>query len=438
MNAFWQGDFLWTGFRVGATILAQILHTKTDNSPISCAEIASPDAAPILLVTHEYAPFRGGVATYVRELARAAGRRHERVEVWTADYRGRFKEAYAANEGEEAGIPVIRLPSDGRLTPAGLGRLAWGLWRRRNRWDQAPVLLMSVGAQMVFFLLALVPGLMEARRMVPFFHGSEILRFARSRFWRPLARRFYARAGGFGVTSLHVESLLRDSGLLPAGAAITLAPCALPTAFVARAQGEPTAARKEETDGKWRVLTVARLHPRKGQLDVARALGRLPADLRARLVYQVVGVGEEDYRRAVAAACREAGVPVEFLGAVDDRTLAGVYASATLYVQASRTLARSVEGFGITFLEASFHGCPVAAYRSGGVGEAVLDGETGLLVAEGDEAALADAIRRLLEDRALRERLGQRGREFALSFRWENAAAALCAVARKACAEAQD
>ena len=385
------------------------------------------------------------MATYVRELALAARRRQERVEVWTVDYRGRFAAPGSPPAGDqgnatvaEAAIPVIRLPSNGRLTPAGLGRLAWGLWRQRRLWDRTPVVLMSVGAQMAFFLLALVPGLVTGRRVVPFFHGSEILRFARSAFWRPLARRFYARAGGFGVTSRHVESLLRDSGLLPPGAVVALAPCALPAAFVARAgrqpAGQPTAAR-DQPGAEWRVLTVARLHPRKGQLDVARALGRLPGEMRARLVYQLVGVGAEDYRRAVAAAGQAAGVRVEFLGALADDALAGVYAGATLYAQASRTLARSVEGFGITFLEASFHGCPVAAYRSGGVGEAVLDGETGLLVAEGDEAALAEAIRRLLEDGALRGRLGQRGREFALGFRWEDAAATVCGVARRVAAD---
>ena len=153
--------------------------------------------------------------------------------------------------------------------------------------------------------------------------------------------------------------------------------------------------------------------------------------MRARLVYQLVGVGTEEYRSAVAAACRESGVRVQFLGALDDATLSRMYAGAMLYAQASRTLARSVEGFGITFLEASFHGCAVAAYRSGGVGEAVLDGETGLLVPEGDEAALATAIRRLLEDAPLRQRLGERGRQFARSFRWDDAAAAVCATARQ-------
>ncbi len=392
---------------------------------------------PVVFATHEYAPFHGGVATYVREAAVAAVRGHDRVEVWTVDYRNRFKELFAhvgvdnvhTSESSEA-VPVVRLASNGRLSPAGLGRFAWGFWRRRRRWQAGPVVLMSAGAQMAFFLLALIPGVVNPRRVVPFFHGSEILRFAHHPFWRWLARRFYARAGGLAVTSRYVEGLLRGSGLLPPGAEVALAPCALPVAFLTQAAAGGLDGRADA--GEWRVLTVARLHPRKGQLDVARALGRLPVEQRARLVYQLVGVGAEGYRRSVAAACQAGGVRVEFLGALDDAALTRVYARATLYAQASRTLARSVEGFGLTFLEASCHGCPVAAYRSGGVGEAVLDGETGLLVPEGDEPALADAIQRLLEDAALRARLGGRGREWARSFRWQDAARALCAVARQA------
>ena len=118
-------------------------------------------------------------------------------------------------------------------------------------------------------------------------------------------------------------------------------------------------------------------------------------------------------------------------GAQDDAALARIYAGAAVYAQGSRSLARSVEGFGLTFLEAAFHGCAVAAYRSGGVAEAVLDGETGLLVPEGDEAALAEAIRRLLEDDGLRARLGARGQEFARGLHWETAAEAPWAAARR-------
>ncbi len=114
-----------------------------------------------------------------------------------------------------------------------------------------------------------------------------------------------------------------------------------------------------------------------------------------------------------------------FTGGLDDDELGAVYARCTLYVQASRTLARSVEGFGLSFLEAGFYGRPSAGFRSGGVAEAVVDGQTGLLVPEGDVSALTAAIIRLLVDDALRKRMGAAAREHALGLRWEDAARVL-------------
>ena len=153
--------------------------------------------------------------------------------------------------------------------------------------------------------------------------------------------------------------------------------------------------------------------------------------VRARVVYQMVGVGESSYRTEIEAACRAGGVRCEFLGGVDDGALAGIYAHCTLYAQASQTLGRSVEGFGISFLEAGFYGKPSAAFLSGGVAEAVVDGQTGLLVPEGDLDALASAIGRLLDDPALRARMGVAGREHALGLRWEDSARSLFEPAAK-------
>ncbi len=390
-----------------------------------------PNPPPLVLVTHEYAPFRGGVAIYVQEIASAAWGVGFPVEVWTVDYQGRLdprekQERDVMDSSQE--FPVVRFRANGRLTPGGLLRFAWGIYRKRKQLREGPVVLMSVGAQMVFFVLDWL-GIVSARRVTVFFHGSELLRFGRSRVWGALARRFYARAAGFGTVTTLIERLARESGLLPPGALVVLAPGALPSAFVRQgAAGEGPPAADDETR---RVLTVARLHPRKGQLEVARALGLLPAAQRTRLVYQLVGVGDAAYRRQVEDACREGGVRCEFLGAVDDAALGVVYRRATAYVQASVTLPNSIEGFGISFLEASFHGCPVAAYRSGGVEAAVADGETGLLVPEGDRARLADAVGRLLDDPALRARLGEAGRGFARGFSWEKSARVLCEAARR-------
>ena len=386
----------------------------------------------VLLLSHEYAPFHGGVATYVHEIAVAALEAGSQVEVWTVDYKGRIEtmvERCKANVNESSvEPPVVRLSSSGRLTPAGLLSFARSLWQCHDAWRNQPVVLLSVGAQMAFFLLSLV-GCRTDAKVTCFFHGSEVLRFQRNPCWRWLARRFYRReADCFGVTTRYVEALLRGSGLVPAGADIVLAPCALPRAFHVE-QTEADLARQDrvrETNPLLRVLTVARLHPRKGQLEVARALALLPDMVRKRVIYQVVGVGEAAYRRQVEVVCREGGVRCDFLGALADRDLGKVYTHATVYAQASRTLPQSVEGFGITFLEAAAYGCPAAAWRSGGVAEAVLDGETGLLVEESDLPGLSAAIGRLLENAELRKTLGARGREFARSFRWERAAEVLC------------
>jgi glycosyltransferase involved in cell wall biosynthesis len=88
----------------------------------------------------------------------------------------------------------------------------------------------------------------------------------------------------------------------------------------------------------------------------------------------------------------------------------------------SRTLPKSVEGFGITYLEAGFHGKPVVGYRSGGTAEAVVDGETGLLVEEGDVPALAKALQQLVTEPALRQRLGEGGRRHTGQFSWDTTA----------------
>ena len=72
----------------------------------------------------------------------------------------------------------------------------------------------------------------------------------------------------------------------------------------------------------------------------------------------------------------------------------------------------------------SANGLPVVAHRTGGVESAVRAGVTGLLVEPGDEAALAEAIRRLVEDSDLRRRLGENGRRFASQFSWDACARA--------------
>jgi glycosyltransferase involved in cell wall biosynthesis len=80
------------------------------------------------------------------------------------------------------------------------------------------------------------------------------------------------------------------------------------------------------------------------------------------------------------------------------------------------------EGWGISNIEAAACGTPTVASDSPGLRDSVRDGETGFLVRHGDVPGLARQLRRVLEDRTLRERLGAGARRFAEGLSWDLAA----------------
>ena len=92
---------------------------------------------------------------------------------------------------------------------------------------------------------------------------------------------------------------------------------------------------------------------------------------------------------------------------------------------------REAEGFGIVFLEAAACGVPAVAGSSGGSHDAVLDGETGYVVAPRDVGAVRDAIGRLAADRDLRVTMGEAARRRAVeAFDNDRLVVALAPLAR--------
>jgi phosphatidylinositol alpha-1,6-mannosyltransferase len=368
----------------------------------------------IVIVTHEFAPFRGGVATYSAELAAALHRAGEAVEVWAPDYG-------VANVTDEFAFPIARLRAGGSLGFWDMVQFARQLLARRAPLEPSTVLLTSAGAHMAFMIL--VPlGRIKCRRILSLLHGSEVLRFERDPFWKFWARRFFPHVECVLTVSRFSKSLIERSSLSSLVQQIVMAPCSCSSAAM---QSVPVA---KPGDNKIRVLTLARVHPRKGQLDTAQALALLPPELRAKVIYQIGGKGDTEYLRRVEQTCRDAGVALDYLGEITD-TLTRTYQQCDIFAMTSRTLPKSVEGFGITYLEAGFHRKPVVGYRSGGAAEAVVDGETGLLVEEGDVAALSKALQQLVTDPALRQRLGEGGRRYAASFSWDTTARIIVEVA---------
>ncbi|HZU05831.1 MAG TPA: glycosyltransferase family 1 protein [Chloroflexota bacterium] len=169
------------------------------------------------------------------------------------------------------------------------------------------------------------------------------------------------------------------------------------------------------------LLYVGTLEPRKNLATLLRAFARLGPSTPARLVL----AGPRGWLdEPIIAAAARLGERVRLLGPVPAADLATLYAAATAFVFPSL-----YEGFGLPPLEAMAAGTPVVAARASCLPEVL--GEAALFVPPEDEAALAEALRAVLEDPALRADLRRRGLARAAQFSWERTAAATLAVYRE-------
>jgi phosphatidylinositol alpha-1,6-mannosyltransferase len=171
------------------------------------------------------------------------------------------------------------------------------------------------------------------------------------------------------------------------------------------------------------LVTVARLVPRKGIDTAIEAVAELVRD-RPELSYLVIGDGPDRARLQSLVTSRGLQDRVHLLGELPADGLRRVLRAADLFVLASRedTQARDVEGFGLVLLEAQASGVPVIAARSGGMPDALREGESGLLVPQDDPSSLARAMRQLLGDPQRLERMGRSAHAFALAHPWRRTA----------------
>jgi phosphatidylinositol alpha-1,6-mannosyltransferase len=250
-------------------------------------------------------------------------------------------------------------------------------------------------------------------------HGGDLLVELHRIHHSPFARRTLKALLGSAAavvansqwTREQAQKVLRELGLDPLAEGVRVVPLGTdPDHFRPGLDTRRVRARYRLNGDRW-VISVGRLEPYKG-IDVAlESIARL----RRRGVdvsYLVVGTGKKraGYRRM--AADLGIGEAVRFIGSVPDADLPPLYNLAMAYVGVSRRAQRSrVEGFGVALAEASACGLPVIAGHSGGLAEAVQNGETGLVVEPDDPDAVAGALERLVEDQLLARRLGQAGRK---------------------------
>lgn len=193
---------------------------------------------------------------------------------------------------------------------------------------------------------------------------------------------------------------------------------------------EPRESAAEEKDAHHvpLLLNCGRLIERKG---LGYLLKALPIVLKQRPV-RVVITGEGDQKAGWQEMTTEMGLDdvVEWAGFVSNERLAELYSTCDVYVHPSIFDSRGdTEGLGVVLVEALQNAKPVVASAVGGIVDVIKDRDTGLLIPEKDEHALAAAILEVLDDPDLATELAENGLRHAESyFNWDRITSELSSV----------
>jgi len=214
-------------------------------------------------------------------------------------------------------------------------------------------------------------------------------------------------ASWIAANSRHTKSLI-EAWRIPVGRGKIVHPPVSEEVILESAVLGPTF----REDNSLSLVTICRLVKGKGIDIVLRALKILAE---RGIPYRYVIGGEGPERRFLEGLVDELGLRdrVRFQGSVVGKEKWQVLRNSDVFVMPSR-LDSTIpwqEGFGIAFVEAAAFGLPAVGSRSGGIPDAVVDGETGILVAEESPSDLADALTLLYQKPEIRREMGRAGRE---------------------------
>jgi phosphatidylinositol alpha-1,6-mannosyltransferase len=238
-------------------------------------------------------------------------------------------------------------------------------------------------------------------------HGKDMLEFRNIPILHSIVQLILRKADGILANSAYTKKLVLDYGVKPEQIALIYP--GVDGAFEPADKDEQLV-NQYGLAGKYVLFTTGRLVRRKGHDRVIEALPTILQTI-PEAVYLIIGDGPE--RSRLESLATEYGVAerVIFTGSVETTQQLGVhYNLGDQFIMSSRVLKikGNVEGFGIVYMEAASCKKPIIAGDSGGVREAVLDGETGVLVPPGEPQAIADAVIHLYKEEGYRKQLIER------------------------------
>ena len=335
-----------------------------------------------ILLTLEYPPFKGGVANYYGHL----------VKYWP----------------DKSGIEVIHKTK---------GHWLLAIADLKQALKKNPGAFVFIGQILPLGTVAYLEYLIKPFDYGVFLHGMDFAFALKKPRKKWLATLILKKAKKIICANSYVAKLVKDLAPELAGKIIIINPGIDSTSVNRLENTTPLLQDKYQTKDKVTLLSLGRLVKRKGVDMVIEALASLDEETKNKICYIVAGTGEADsYLKELAARKK---VEVIFTGEVSDLEKWSFLDLCDIFVMPARSINGDFEGFGIVYLEANLYGKPVIAGRSGGVSDAVIDKETGLLVDPEKIEEIANAIKFLVNNPEERLRLGKTGRERVIhDFLW--------------------
>ena len=358
----------------------------------------------IILITHEYPPQRGGAGVYCEELCYAAKHLSIDIEIW-APKNSRTKDSSR----------IRLMPQKGSQD----WRCSWSLVRFIKKYLTTARYLHIADPGTLRAMIRFGWLFHNLPPLIITIHGSELLRFTLLPPEKFLFRKLLNRAEKIHVLSHHNEDNLKK--LCPEiSHRILKIPGAPARNVIPQGDEKLSTIYLKPNDELITLLCVGRIHPRKGQLELLRAINSLTKETQKKLVCRIAGpIIDSSYFQKLKTLASQSDCEIIFVGELNDEELSAEYENSDLFALTSISTKKSIEGFGFVYLEASAHGLPILAHKTGGVEDTVLDGKTGFLVVPNEPFQLKQKLELLINNSELREEIGKNGKAWAREHSWE-------------------
>jgi len=177
-------------------------------------------------------------------------------------------------------------------------------------------------------------------------------------------------------------------------------------------------AEKLLKDKNPRIITVSRFDKRKNHEKVIMALRNLK-EIYPNIIYTCIGLGEEEENIKKLVKELSLEKQVLFLKDISQNLKNALIAKSNLFVMPSIIYKKSVEGFGIAYVEAAQYGVPSIGGKDGGASDAIKDKETGIICDGNNLDEVYSSIDLVLKNNSYKE-LGKKAKDYVTKFEWNN------------------